>query len=206
MTVSEQTLVPGAGRTAAPPRLGTVVMKFGGTSVGDPERIKRVAGRLVAAREAGARVVGVVSAMGRTTDELIGLAREVASRPDPRELDMLLSTGERISCALVAMAARELGHEAISLTGSQAGIITDSVHTKAKIVEVRATRINAALDRAQIVLVAGFQGMSATRDITTLGRGGRKGASATLGRVRTEPRRQAARPLDVRRRARHVGH
>lgn len=172
MTVSEQTLVPGAGRTAAPPRLGTVVMKFGGTSVGDPERIKRVAVRLVAAREAGARVVGVVSAMGRTTDELIGLAREVASRPDPRELDMLLSTGERISCALVAMAARELGHEAISLTGSQAGIITDSVHTKAKIVEVRATRINAALDRAQIVLVAGFQGMSATRDITTLGRGG----------------------------------
>ncbi len=172
MTVSEQALVPEAGRREASPRLGTVVMKFGGTSVGDPERIKRVAGRLVAAREAGARVVGVVSAMGRTTDELIGLAREVASRPDPRELDMLLSTGERISCALVAMAARDLGHEAISLTGSQAGIITDSVHTKAKIVDVRAARIHAALDRGQIVLVAGFQGMSATRDITTLGRGG----------------------------------
>ncbi|MCC6222704.1 MAG: aspartate kinase [Thermoleophilia bacterium] len=147
-------------------------MKFGGTSVGDPERIKRVARQLVAARQAGARVVGVVSAMGHTTDELIGLAHEVAAHPDPRELDMLLSTGERIACALVAMAARDLGHEAISLTGSQAGIITDSVHTKAKIVEVRAARIHAALDREQIVLVAGFQGMSATRDITTLGRGG----------------------------------
>lgn len=172
MTVSEHELAPSSRRGGAPSHLGTVVMKFGGTSVGDPERIKRVARRLVAAREAGARVVGVVSAMGHTTDELIGLAHEVAAHPDPRELDMLLSTGERIACALVAMAARDLGHEAISLTGSQAGIITDSVHTKAKIVEVRATRIHAALDREQIVLVAGFQGMSASRDITTLGRGG----------------------------------
>jgi aspartate kinase len=150
-----------------------VVMKFGGTSVGDAERIGLVAKRLVAASEHGARVVGVISAMGRTTDDLNRLAREVSPHPDPRELDMLLSTGERISCALVAMAIGDLGHEAISLTGSQAGIITDTAHGKAKIVEIRARRIHQALDAGRIVLVAGFQGMSLeARDITTLGRGG----------------------------------
>ena len=157
----------------AKPVYDTVVMKFGGTSVGDPERIGLVAQRLVAASERGARVVGVISAMGRTTDELNRLAQEVSPQPDPRELDMLLSTGERISCALVAMAIGDLGREAISLTGSQAGIITDTTHGKAKIVEIRARRIHQALDAGRIVLVAGFQGMSLeARDITTLGRGG----------------------------------
>ncbi|MFN8187394.1 MAG: aspartate kinase [Gaiellales bacterium] len=157
-----------AGKRAA----ATVVMKFGGTSVGDPDRIRQVARRLVETRAAGTRVVGVVSAMGKTTDDLIRLAGEVSNRPDPRELDMLLSVGERISCALVAMAINDLGTEAVSLTGSQAGIITDEIHGKAKIREVRARRIDAALDGARIVLVAGFQGMSEGRDITTLGRGG----------------------------------
>jgi aspartate kinase len=152
---------------------GTVVMKFGGTSVSGPERLKGVARRLVEAREAGNRVVGVLSAMGDTTDELLDLAREVSEHPDPRELDMLISVGERISCALAAMAIVDLGHQAISLTGSQAGIVTDTVHGKAKIVEVRAKRIHEALDAGRIVLVAGFQGVSSeSLDITTLGRGG----------------------------------
>ena len=148
-------------------------MKFGGTSVSGPERLKAVARRLVEAREAGNRVVGVLSAMGDTTDELLDLAREVSEHPDPRELDMLISVGERISCALAAMAIVDLGHQAISLTGSQAGIVTDTVHGKAKIVEVRAKRIHDALDAGRIVLVAGFQGVSSeSLDITTLGRGG----------------------------------
>jgi len=155
------------------PHAGTVVMKFGGTSVAGPERIKGVARRLVGAHEAGNRVVGVLSAMGDSTDELLDLAQQVSSRPDPRELDMLISVGERISCALAAMAIVDLGHEAISLTGSQAGIVTDTVHGKAKIVEVRAKRIHDALDAGRIVLVAGFQGVSSeSLDITTLGRGG----------------------------------
>ena len=148
-------------------------MKFGGTSVSGPERLKAVARRLVEAREAGNRVVGVLSAMGDTTDELLDLAREMSERPDPRELDMLISVGERISCALAAMAIVDLGQQAISLTGSQAGIVTDTVHGKAKIVEVRAKRIHDALDADRIVLVAGFQGVSnESLDITTLGRGG----------------------------------
>jgi aspartate kinase len=155
------------------PHAGTVVMKFGGTSVSGPERLKAVARRLVEARETGNRVVGVLSAMGDTTDELLDLAREMSERPDPRELDMLISVGERISCALAAMAIVDLGQEAISLTGSQAGIVTDTVHGKAKIVEVRAKRIHDALDADRIVLVAGFQGVSnESLDITTLGRGG----------------------------------
>jgi aspartate kinase len=154
------------------PHAGTVVMKFGGTSVADPERLKAVARRLVGAREAGNRVVGVLSAMGHTTDELIDLAHQVSNRPDPREMDMLISVGERISCALAAMAIHDLGHDVISLTGSQAGIVTDTVHTKAKIVEIRAQRINEALDGGRIVLVAGFQGVSTEYDVTTLGRGG----------------------------------
>jgi aspartate kinase len=157
----------------ATPRLGTVVMKFGGSSVADAEKLKAVARRLVAARDEGHRVVGVLSAMGKTTDELIGLANSVSAAPDPRELDMLVSVGERISCALAAMAIKDLGHDAVSLTGSQAGIVTDAVHTKAKIVEVRGDRINAALDDDKLVLVAGFQGVSDdSHDVTTLGRGG----------------------------------
>jgi aspartate kinase len=150
----------------------TVVMKFGGTSVADAERLKRAAARIVAAREQGNRVVAVLSARGRTTDELIRMADEVSVAPDPREMDMLLSTGERISCALCAMAIHDLGHRAISLTGSQAGIVTDTSHTKARILDVRADRIRTALDEDLIVLVAGFQGVSTASDVTTLGRGG----------------------------------
>jgi aspartate kinase len=155
------------------PRLGTVVMKFGGTSVGDPEKLKRVAERMVATCEAGNRVVGVLSAMGDTTDELVELAHKISPDPDPREMDMLISVGERISCALAAMAIHDLGHEAISFTGSQAGIVTDTVHTKAKIVAIKGKRILEALDKDKIVLVAGFQGVSSdSLDVTTLGRGG----------------------------------
>ena len=148
-------------------------MKFGGTSVADAERVKRAARRIVEKREAGHRVVAVLSARGKTTDELIAMAEEVSQTPDPREMDMLLSSGERISCALCAMAINDLGHRAISLTGSQAGIVTDESHTKALIVDVRADRIERALDEDHIVLVAGFQGVSrGARDVTTLGRGG----------------------------------
>ncbi|MGB2953686.1 MAG: aspartate kinase [Gaiellaceae bacterium] len=156
----------------AEPRIGTVVMKFGGTSVADPAKIKEVAGRLVAASEAGNRVVAVLSAMGHTTDDLLRLAHEVSPRPKAREIDMLISVGERVSCALAAMAIHDLGREAISFTGSQAGIVTDTVHGKAKIVDVRARRIHEALDANRIVLVAGFQGVSTEQEITTLGRGG----------------------------------
>ncbi len=152
---------------------GLTVMKFGGTSVAEPEDIKRAARRIVAAREGGSRVVAVLSARGKTTDDLDRMAHEVSDVPSPREMDMLLSVGERISCALCAMAINDLGHHAESLTGSQAGIVTDSSHTKAKILDVRADRISAALDADRIVLVAGFQGVSGdSRDVTTLGRGG----------------------------------
>jgi len=151
----------------------TVVMKFGGTSVAGPEDLKRAAARIVAEREKGNRVVAVLSARGATTDDLVRQAYEISDRPEPREMDMLLSTGERISCALCAMAITDLGHSAISLTGSQAGIVTDSSHTKARIIDVRAERIRAALDEDNIVLVAGFQGVSTdSKDVTTLGRGG----------------------------------
>jgi aspartate kinase len=158
-----------------------LVMKFGGSSVADPEKVKHVARRIVAAKEAGSQVVGTVSAMGKTTDSLIALAHEVSPSPDGRELDMLLSTGERIACALVAMAIHDLGHEAVSLTGSQAGILTDSAHTKAKIREIRADRIESALAVGKIVLVAGFQGFSReTFDVTTLGRGGTDATAVAL--------------------------
>src|SRR5438128_5105973 len=149
-----------------------VAMKFGGTSVADAERIKRAARRIVKAKEGGNGVVAVLSARGHTTDALIAMAKEVSDRPDPREMDMLLSTGERQSCALAAMVINDLGHRAISLTGSQAGIVTDTSHTKARILDVRANRIRAALDDGHIVLVAGFQGVSTASDVTTLGRGG----------------------------------
>jgi aspartate kinase len=153
--------------------MSLIVMKFGGTSVADAERIKRAARRIVDKRELGNRVVAVLSARGKTTDELIAMAEEVSPAPDPREMDMLLSSGERISCALCAMAINDLGHRAISLTGSQAGIVTDETHTKARIVDVRADRIKRALEEDSIVLVAGFQGVSSSaRNVTTLGRGG----------------------------------
>jgi aspartate kinase len=171
MTETVYESVPSVARDAAAAAAGLVVMKFGGTSVADPEKIRNVAARLVAAKRRGARVVGVVSAMGHHTDELLQLAHAVSPRPKPREVDMLVSVGERISCALVAMAISDLGEDGISLTGSQAGIVTDTVHGKAKIVEVRARRIHEALDRDQIVLVAGFQGVSTEFEVTTLGRG-----------------------------------
>ena len=158
---------------AVPSRQDLIVMKFGGTSVAKPDDIRRAAARIVAARERGNRVVAVLSARGQHTDELVAMAREVSDRPEPRELDMLLSVGERISCSLCAMAIHDLGHQAISLTGSQAGIVTDSSHTKARILDVRADRIREKLDEDRIVLVAGFQGVSGdSRDVTTLGRGG----------------------------------
>src|SRR3954463_13436870 len=170
MATTEFEAVPAVA--GAEPRLGTAVMKFGGTSVADPQKIRDVAQRLVAARAAGNRVVAVLSAMGDSTDDLVRLAYEVSPRPKPRELDMLISVGERISCALAAMAIHDLGAEAISLTGSQAGIVTDTFHGRAKIVDVRARRIHEALDQGRIVLVAGFQGVSTDQDITTFGRGG----------------------------------
>ena len=172
MSETAYEIVPAVETDETPAHVGTLVLKFGGTSVADPEKIRRVAARLVAAKRAGGRVVGVVSAMGQHTDELVALAREVSPRPEPRELDMLISVGERVSCALVAMAISDLDQQAISLTGSQAGIVTDTVHGKAKIVEVRAARIHQALDEDKIVLVAGFQGVSTEFNITTLGRGG----------------------------------
>jgi aspartate kinase len=151
----------------------TVVMKFGGTSVADAERITRAAQRIVQRAKEGNHVVAVLSARGKHTDELVALAHEVSKRPHPREMDMLLSTGERVTCALAAMVINDLGFEAISLTGSQAGIVTDSGHTKAKIIEIKADRIRDALDGGKIVLVAGFQGVSqGSLDVTTLGRGG----------------------------------
>jgi aspartate kinase len=159
----------------------TVVMKFGGSSVADPDKIRHVAQRLVDAHERGLDVVATVSAMGDTTDTLLELALRVSPDPQPRELDMLLSTGERIACALVAMAVHDLGHEAVSFTGSQAGIITDPVHTKAKIREITPVRILDALETGKIVLVAGFQGFSRdTMDVTTLGRGGTDATAVAL--------------------------
>jgi aspartate kinase len=172
MATTEYESLPALAAEETAARAGTIVMKFGGTSVADVERLKAVAQRLVAAREDGNRVVAVLSAMGDSTDELVRLAHEISSAPKARELDMLISVGERISCSLCTMAIHDLGHEAISLTGSQAGIVTDTAHGKAKIVDIRARRIHEALDAERIVLVAGFQGVSTDYDITTLGRGG----------------------------------
>jgi aspartate kinase len=150
-----------------------VVQKYGGSSVSGAERIRRVAERIVATKKAGNDVVVVVSAMGDTTDELMELALQVAPVPPARELDMLLTAGERISCALVAMAIDSLGARARSFTGSQAGVLTDSAHGKARIIDVTPGRVRSALEEGAIVLVAGFQGVSQdTKDITTLGRGG----------------------------------
>ncbi|SFE34752.1 aspartate kinase, partial [Actinacidiphila alni] len=153
--------------------MGLVVQKYGGSSVADAEGIKRVARRIVDTKKAGHQVVVVVSAMGDTTDELIDLAEQVSPIPAGREFDMLLTAGERISMALLAMAIKNLGHEAQSFTGSQAGVITDSVHNKARIIDVTPGRIRTALDEGNIAIVAGFQGVSQDKkDITTLGRGG----------------------------------
>jgi aspartate kinase len=150
-----------------------VVQKYGGTSVGDVERMKRVARRIVETHRAGNQVLAVVSAMGKTTDELVAMAAQINTRPPQRELDILLTSGERISMALLAMAIEDLGVRARSFTGSQAGIITDAVHGKARILDITPDRVREALDAGDVVIVAGFQGVSRdTHDITTLGRGG----------------------------------
>jgi aspartate kinase len=153
--------------------VGLVVQKYGGSSVSDAERIKRVAERIVATRKAGNDVCVIVSAMGDTTDELLDLAHQVSPLPPGRELDMLLTAGERISMALLAMAIHNLGYEARSYTGSQAGVITTSAHGRARIIDVTPGRLRSALDEGAITIVAGFQGVAQdTKDITTLGRGG----------------------------------
>ncbi|AYF98231.1 aspartate kinase [Protaetiibacter intestinalis] len=153
--------------------MSLIVQKYGGSSVADAESIKRVAKRIVETRRAGNEVVVAVSAMGDTTDELIDLAHQVSPIPDPREMDMLLTTGERISMALLAMAIRDMGYEARSYTGSQAGMITDAQHGAARIVDVTPGRVREALDAGAIAIVAGFQGFNRdSKDITTLGRGG----------------------------------
>ena len=153
--------------------MGLIVQKYGGSSVADAEGMKRVANRIVAAKRDGNQVVVVVSAMGDTTDELIDLAKQITPIPAGRELDMLLTAGERISMALLAMAITNLGHEARSFTGSQAGVITTSAHGRARIIDVTPGRIQEALSEGAIAIVAGFQGISQdTKDVTTLGRGG----------------------------------
>lgn len=155
--------------------MALIIQKYGGTSVADPDRIRRVAARVARDRRGGDSIVVVVSAMGDSTDDLLELAKQVtadARRRHPREFDMLLTAGERISMALLAMAIRDLGVEALSLTGSQAAIITDETHTGARIAEIRATRVREELANGCVVIVAGFQGVSRTREITTLGRGG----------------------------------
>ena len=149
-----------------------VVQKFGGTSVADPDRIRAVADHIARTRRQGADVVVVVSAMGKSTDELVRLAHEVSQSPSARELDMLLTAGERISMSLLCMALIDMGVPSVSFTGSQAGILTDTTHGKAKILEVRAHRLTEALAGGNVVVVAGFQGVSTAFDVTTLGRGG----------------------------------
>jgi aspartate kinase len=149
-----------------------IVQKYGGTSVGNPERIKNVARRVVRTREEGHDVVVVLSAMSGETDKLISLAGQVSDNPDPREMDMLVSTGERVTIALLAMAIQTLGHKAQSFTGRQAGIISDSVHTKARIEKITGERLKSALKEGKIAVVAGFQGITEKDDVSTLGRGG----------------------------------
>ncbi len=152
--------------------MSVIVQKYGGTSVGDAERIRAVADRVATAREAGHDVVVVVSAMGDTTDDLLALANRITPQPEPRELDMLLTAGERIAMSLLAIAINARGCRAASYTGSQAGIITDTQHGRARIVEIRPKRIQESLEAGNVVIVAGFQGLSTNFDITTLGRGG----------------------------------
>jgi aspartate kinase len=157
-----------------------IVQKYGGSSVADPEKIKNVAERVSASAKAGHRLVVVVSAMGKTTDSLIGLASAVTPSPDPREMDMLLATGEQVTIGLLAMAIQALGHAACSFTGPQVGIVTDRAHTAARIRRITAERIRAALDADRIAVVAGFQGMTESGEITTLGRGGSDLTSVAL--------------------------
>ena len=163
--------------------MSLVVQKYGGTSVGDADRIRAVADHVARTRRAGHDVVVVVSAMGKTTDQLVRLANDVSAVQPAREVDMLLSSGERISMSLLCMALAELGVEATSYTGSQAGIITDAVHTRAKIMEIKADRLRATLDGGGVPVVAGFQGMSVERNVTTMGRGGSDTTAVALAAV-----------------------
>jgi aspartate kinase len=166
--------------------VGLLVQKFGGSSVADPDRIRAVADHVVRTRRSGNDVVAVVSAMGKTTDDLVRLAGDVTRRPGGREMDMLLTAGERISMALLSMAVEDLGQPAVSFTGSQAGILTDTEHGKAKIIEVRGDRIREALADGKVAIVAGFQGVSTARDITTLGRGGSDTTAVALAAAHCE--------------------
>lgn len=163
--------------------MGLIVQKFGGTSVANAERIKAAARRITETYDAGNKVIVVVSARGQTTDELIELANEITDKPSTREMDMLLSTGEQVSIALMAMAIHALGYPAISFTGGQVGIVTDSFHTKARIRNINADRIRKELDNGAIVIVAGFQGIDANENITTLGRGGSDTTAVALASI-----------------------
>jgi aspartate kinase len=160
-----------------------VVQKYGGTSVRDAERIRNVAGKIIKAKEAGNDVVVVVSAPGDTTDKLTEMAYSISDRPDVREMDMLLATGEQQGISLVAMAIKEMGHQAISLTGAQVGVMTDSAHNRAKIKDIKTATLRKALDEGHIVIVAGFQGISEEDNITTLGRGGSDLSAVALASV-----------------------
>ncbi|MEC7521908.1 MAG: aspartate kinase [Myxococcota bacterium] len=173
-----------------------VVQKFGGSSVADVPKLKRVAERVAATRAAGEDVVVVVSAMGKTTDELLGLAHQIDGDPPRRELDMLLTTGERVSMALLSMAIQKLGQDAISFTGSQSGIITNDRHFDARIIEVRPFRIEDELARGKVVIVAGYQGMSYRREITTLGRGGSDTTAVALAAARGAERAEIYSDVD----------
>ena len=164
--------------------MSVVVQKFGGSSVADVPKLTQVAEKVVATRRAGEDVVVVISAMGKTTDQLLALAHEVDASPPRRELDMLLTTGERVSMALLSMAIQKLGCDAISFTGSQSGIMTNDRHFDARIIEVRPWRIEDELARGRVVIVAGYQGMSYKREITTLGRGGSDTTAIALASAR----------------------
>lgn len=161
--------------------MAIIIQKYGGTSIGDTDKIRHVAERIVRRKRAGDDVVVVVSAMANSTDDLIDLAKKIDPKPPEREFDMLLTAGERISMALMSMAIQRLGEQAVSFTGSQSGIITDDDHTRARIIEVRPTRIIESLNRGIITIVAGFQGVSGKRDVTTLGRGGSDTTAVALG-------------------------
>ena len=177
--------------------MGLVVQKFGGSSVATAERIMRAARRAIRSQQDGNQVIMVVSARGDTTDELVALAREISEQPPAREMDMLLSTGEQISIALMAMAIQTLGQPAISLTGAQIGIVTDSFHTKARIKNISTARIRQALDEGKIVIVAGFQGIDEAYNITTLGRGGSDTTAVALAAVMKHSKAEPASSVPV---------
>ena len=163
--------------------MAIIVQKYGGTSVANAERIRAVAARIIATKEQGNQVVCVVSAMGDATDDLIELARSLTDRPDPRELDVLMSTGEIVSSTLLAMALKQMGHEAISLSGAQAGIKTDASHSRARITGIEPERIHRELHKDRIVIVAGFQGITEGMEVTTLGRGGSDTSAVALAAI-----------------------